>query len=474
MRKVFSRRWKHFDAATNAFTAAGALLRSEEGHAAAVLSDGRVLLAGGSDETAPLASTDILNPTSNATLRGSNLLSFRTGLSATTLLNGDVLIAGGHDGSTNLATSEISRPESRHPLRQPPIWRARGGIASPSCSPTTTPLLTIVQQRFEGVPLSLYGGVVHAVGRHLRRYRVDLIVARAGAAATALGVDGLLLAAGGSGQAKRRGLPLRNNQDQIRPTTHRVKSWDAGVPLAATRDRDAAAARRADHTRRPDAYGDGGRKRKHFRSSSAESHDLGVRFYLTASGAGSQAHTTFTDADVRNYSASIAPTADLAGHTAASYTVTIRNKTDSTKELGSANVTIPTGYSSVAIASVTPPAGKTWSATIASGVIQLRAANNNTARLSPGESVVAFTANAPCTSGSYSRRPLGELEFWRPGIHAGGNAAVSHDRRKLEDPTISINDVSVVEGNTGTTNATFTVTLSSPSGRTGHRQFRDG
>jgi hypothetical protein len=31
---------------------------------------------------------------------------------------------------------------------------------------------------------------------------------------------------------------------------------------------------------------------------------------------------------------------------------------------------------------------------------------------------------------------------------------------------VSINDVTVTEGNTGTVNATFTVTLSAPSGQT--------
>ncbi len=41
-------------------------------------------------------------------------------------------------------------------------------------------------------------------------------------------------------------------------------------------------------------------------------------------------------------------------------------------------------------------------------------------------------------------------------------------------PSLSINDVTVTEGNTGTVAATYTVTLGAVSGRTGHRRLRDG
>ena len=39
-------------------------------------------------------------------------------------------------------------------------------------------------------------------------------------------------------------------------------------------------------------------------------------------------------------------------------------------------------------------------------------------------------------------------------------------------PTVSVNDVTVTEGNGGTVNATFTLSLNGPSGRT-HRRLRD-
>ena len=43
---------------------------------------------------------------------------------------------------------------------------------------------------------------------------------------------------------------------------------------------------------------------------------------------------------------------------------------------------------------------------------------------------------------------------------------VGHDHRRRPGAAISINDVTVTEGNAGTVNATFTVTLSAPSGKT--------
>ncbi|HXJ57658.1 MAG TPA: hypothetical protein VNU68_13440, partial [Verrucomicrobiae bacterium] len=131
--------------------------------------------------------------------------------------------------------------------------------------------------------------------------------------------------------------------------------------------------------------------------------ELGATLELTARGqsSGFTATATFTDdAPVRNYTASISPNTDTAGHVS-SYTATIKNETSSNQELGSANITVPTGYSAVIIGTVTAPAGKTWTATLVSGVIQLRS-NSSANRLSPGESVsVLLTATAPCTAGPY-------------------------------------------------------------------------
>src|SRR5256884_660943 len=134
--------------------------------------------------------------------------------------------------------------------------------------------------------------------------------------------------------------------------------------------------------------------------------DVGVRFLATATGLASRwtAQTTFTDPP-RNYRAVISPTTDTAGRTLSTYTITITNDstsgTNANDVIGSVNVTIPTGYSNVVLGTVTASGGKTWTAIIVSGVIQLRAAGD-TNRLSRTESVsVTLTATSPCTAGMY-------------------------------------------------------------------------
>src|SRR5262249_2809407 len=105
---------------------------------------------------------------------------------------------------------------------------------------------------------------------------------------------------------------------------------------------------------------------------------------------------------VRNYSATVSPTTDTAGHVLSSYTLTVKNETSSDQDLGSVNVTVPTGYTTVVLGSVTASSGKTWTAALSLSVIQLRS-NSNPNRLAPGESVsVALTVTAPCTAGSYT------------------------------------------------------------------------
>jgi hypothetical protein len=111
------------------------------------------------------------------------------------------------------------------------------------------------------------------------------------------------------------------------------------------------------------------------------------------------------------YSAQISPTTASGGSTA-SYTYTITNL--SSQELGSANVTIPTGWSNVSITSVCAApsgasCGKVWNVVDTTptdgdllGVDRIIELRNNgpasTQRLASGQSVVVkFTATAPCT-----------------------------------------------------------------------------
>src|SRR5437899_1933088 len=66
---------------------------------------------------------------------------------------------------------------------------------------------------------------------------------------------------------------------------------------------------------------------------------------------------------------SFAPTSVVAG-TAHTYAVTMTDSGSSGK-IGAANVTIPVGYTSSTVGTPTTSSGKSWTASIVSGVVQL-------------------------------------------------------------------------------------------------------
>jgi hypothetical protein len=110
---------------------------------------------------------------------------------------------------------------------------------------------------------------------------------------------------------------------------------------------------------------------------------------------------TITFTEKPEFTATIAPTSANAGETK-TYTITITNDASNPpgSKLGSATVLIPTGFTSVSITSVTPPAGKSWTGTVDSQI--KLTANTPTDRLDRDQSVsVSFSATAPATAGEY-------------------------------------------------------------------------
>src|SRR6266516_2452829 len=101
------------------------------------------------------------------------------------------------------------------------------------------------------------------------------------------------------------------------------------------------------------------------------------------------------------YTAAISPTTVVAG-TGQTYTLTIADSGSSGK-MCSANITIPSGYTGATVGTPTTSSGKTWTASISAGVVQLRAATNGKV-ISPGDSVsvLVSTANALTVTGSYT------------------------------------------------------------------------
>jgi hypothetical protein len=115
-----------YDPATGTFSTTGPMKSARAGHAATRLSDGRVLVTGGSNGSVGLASAELYDPSTGSFSPAGSMTADRESHSSTLLADGRVLIAGGmHDpgpvacagaaciamvGTTDLTSAEIYDP----------------------------------------------------------------------------------------------------------------------------------------------------------------------------------------------------------------------------------------------------------------------------------------------------------------------------------------------------------------------------
>ncbi|HEX7591745.1 MAG TPA: kelch repeat-containing protein [Candidatus Limnocylindrales bacterium] len=115
-----------YDPNTGTFSPTGSMTTARVGQTATLLSDGRVLIAGGSDlrviaggsaspgdvlEGSSLASAELYDPKTGTFSPAGSMTTARVGQTATRLTDGRVLIAGGRDSSFNpLSSAELYQP----------------------------------------------------------------------------------------------------------------------------------------------------------------------------------------------------------------------------------------------------------------------------------------------------------------------------------------------------------------------------
>ncbi|BBL77018.1 kelch repeat-containing protein [Methylomagnum ishizawai] len=120
-----------YDPATGTWTAATALPTPRDAHTATLLTNGKVLVAGGYGNNQSLASAVLYNPASGTWTPTNPLPEARIFHTATLLTNGKVLVAGGYNDSQSLASAALYDPASG-------TWTATGSMSQVRYNHTAT------------------------------------------------------------------------------------------------------------------------------------------------------------------------------------------------------------------------------------------------------------------------------------------------------------------------------------------------
>jgi hypothetical protein len=305
-----------FDPGTGVFTLAAPVLTiARTGHGASLLYDGRVLITGGFDGTNTLASTNVYDPYEDTISDGPSLATARAGHSATTLLDGKVAVIGGASDSGEVASAEIYDPST--------------GIFSAASSSLAT-----ARQHHQAILLPhnnqvlIVGGTSggNAVasaevfvgwqgnGGMFFPTTAPTVGTRAWATASALSQpaaltirsgpnDGLMMLTGGSASADASHstvstelygfATIKTDEADYPPGTTVTITGGGWVPGETVTLTLLESPLYDTHTLKPvKADASGNIRSTEFKP---DADDLGIKFYLTATGSASQAQTSFTD-----------------------------------------------------------------------------------------------------------------------------------------------------------------------------------
>jgi hypothetical protein len=347
-----------FDPATGVSLLSGRLLQPRTRHTAAVLANGKVLIAGGTlADGSVTASAELLDPDGATTVPLSASMSVpRRNASATTLIDGRVLVVGGNDSVQDLASAEMFDPTSRlfYPLEASnALSVARSGHTATLLPDNNSVLVTggtsagnDVTAADLFVPAEFPDPYSFAIGHFAPTG--SLLTARSRAVAGAGGSEGYTYVMGG-GDASRelyRFATIKTDKDDYAPGERAIitgSGWQPGETVKLVFQEDPAV--HDDYQLSVVADGEG---RIYWDQWAPETHDLFVRFYLSASDSKSRAQITFTDAQPQSVTLRPASVTVNAGQSA-QYTadVVINGNNNACTVTLSVPTGLPTGASAV-------------------------------------------------------------------------------------------------------------------------------
>ena len=448
-----------FDPLTNRFSVVGTMAAPRKGHAAARLADGRVIIAGGFGSSTVLSSIDVYDPTTESITPIATLNVARAGLSATTLVDGRVLFVGGNDGVDDLSSVELFNPVTGTVLLGASASVARRDHQA-FLLPNNNSVLIVGGVTPAGATASAelylpWVGDFRATG--------SMATARTSATGSPLATDGRLLVAGGDGLASSdvyAFATIRTDRDDYSPGMTVYVSGTGWLPnetvTLGLRELP------AEHVGRTFSItADGSGRIENAALFLVEDHHLGVRFFLTARGAASQAQITFTDGQA--WALSISPTSVAASsNTLFDLTVTNNSTTANGNDpMACVVLTVPSQFTASGTPTVSvPQALSGWTISRAGNVITARAPSS--AQRLPGagqQLTISFDATAPTSStGSpftFNVEAFGNINC------SGGSFPLSLTQPTGGQPTVAVTTTSAV-----TFDATANPNLSDVAGTT--------